>query len=117
MSIAAPDLGYVVYGNELSYFSRKLTAALTFYRVPFEMRQKTPAVADEVQMRSGSHQVPVLHTPENWLIADTTPLLTLLDGRHPMRRLFPDGALGVLVQSGPPRAADRVSAGGCLGRT
>jgi glutathione S-transferase len=39
----------------------------------------------------------VLHTPENWMIADTTPILDLLDGRVPARRLFPTGPLGVLV--------------------
>jgi glutathione S-transferase len=41
--------------------------------------------------------VPVLQTPENWMIADTTPLLDLLDGRFPLRRLFPEGAQGVMV--------------------
>jgi glutathione S-transferase len=39
-----------------------------------------------------------VHTPENWMIADTTPLLQLLDARFPLRRLFPDGPLGVLCQ-------------------
>jgi len=42
--------------------------------------------------------VPVLHTPENWMIADTTPLMHLLDARFPFRRLFPPGPLGVLTQ-------------------
>ncbi len=49
-------------------------------------------------MRSGTHQVPVLHTPENWMIADTTPLLHLLDGRFPDRYMFPKGKSGILVQ-------------------
>jgi glutathione S-transferase len=87
---------YIVYGNELSYFTRKLEAALIFYGAPFEMRTKEPAVAAAVESRSGTHQVPVLHTPENWMIADTTPLIDLLDGRFPFRRLFPTGPLGVL---------------------
>src|SRR5262249_51701737 len=38
-----------------------------------------------------------LQTPENWMLADTTPILDLLDGRFPQRRLFPAGPLGVLV--------------------
>jgi glutathione S-transferase len=87
---------YVVYGNELSYFTRKLEAALSFYGASFEMRTKDPAVAAVLESRSGTHQVPVLQTPENWMIADTTPLLDLLDGRFPFRRLFPPGPLGVL---------------------
>ena len=56
-------------------------------------------VREEVESRSGTHQVPVLHTPENWMIADTTPLIQMLDGRFPARRLFPAGAPGVLVHA------------------
>lgn len=94
--IEAPQ-DYVVYGGPISLFTRKLESALRFYGASHTMAQKLPQNADEVQMRSGTHQVPVLHTPEGWMIADTTPLLDLLDGRFPARRLFPDGPLGVLV--------------------
>ena len=97
MAIPAPEASYVVYGGELSYFTRKLTAALDFYGVPYELRAKLADVRDEVETRSGTHQVPVLHTPDNWMVGDTTPLLELLDARHPDRRLFPAGPLGVLV--------------------
>ncbi|MGD8417118.1 MAG: glutathione S-transferase family protein [Pseudomonadales bacterium] len=89
---------YVVYGGELSYFTRKLEAAMIFYGADFQMRAKTPDVAKEIELRSGTHQVPVLLTPENWMIADTTPLIRMLDGRFPTKRLFPEGELGVLTQ-------------------
>ena len=88
---------YVLYGNPLSYFTRKLDAAMGWYAEPYDVEPKTPAVRDEIETRSGTHQVPVLRTPEGWLIADTTPLIDLLDGRAPARRLFPTGPLGVLV--------------------
>ncbi|MEJ2131570.1 MAG: glutathione S-transferase family protein [Gammaproteobacteria bacterium] len=88
---------YIVYGGELSYFTRKLEAAMRFYGADFELRGKTPDVREEIERRAGTHQVPVLHTPENWMIADTTPLMMMLDGRFPRRRMFPAGALGVLV--------------------
>lgn len=88
---------YIIYGGELSYFTRKLEAAMKFYGADFEMKGKTPELREEIEHRSGTHQVPVLHTPENWMIADTTPLMAMLDGRFPRRRLFPPGPLGVLV--------------------
>lgn len=88
---------YVIYGGELSYFTRKLEAAMTFYDADFELRGKTPELREEIERRAGTHQVPVLHTPENWMIADTTPLMMMLDGRFPRRRLFPPGPLGVLT--------------------
>ena len=89
---------YLVYGGELSYFTRKLEAALIFYGADYEMRSKNQDNREEIELRSGTHQVPVLHTPENWLIADTTPLIHMLDARFPDRRLFPAGEIGVLVQ-------------------
>ena len=88
---------YIIYGGELSYFTRKLEAAMKFYGADFKIKGKTPELREEIERRSGTHQVPVLHTPENWMIADTTPLMMMLDGRFPSRRLFPPGPLGVLV--------------------
>jgi len=34
------DMTYKIYGGELSYFTRKLEAAMIFYDAPFEMRNK-----------------------------------------------------------------------------
>ena len=90
---------YVIYGGELSYFTRKLEAACIFYGVPFEMRSKNLNDPATIESRSGTHQVPVLHTPENWMIGDTTPIMHLLDERYPSRRMFPVGPAGVLVQA------------------
>lgn len=95
--IAQPDQ-YVVYGWQRSYFTHKLMAALTFYGADWRYADKTKDNADEIRLRSGTHQVPVLHTPENWMIADTTPLLHLLDARFPERRMFPEGRLGIVTQ-------------------
>ena len=88
---------YTVFGGALSYFTRKLEAALIFYGADFEMKEKHQSDPALIEQRSGTHQVPVLLTPENWMIADTTPLLYLLDERFPSRRLFPPGPLGVLT--------------------
>ena len=89
---------YILYGGELSYFTRKLEAACIFYGLDFEMRNKNRHDPANIERRSGTHQVPVLQTPENWMIGDTTPLMHLLDGRFPRRRMFPEGPIGVLVQ-------------------
>lgn len=89
---------YSLYGSELSLFTRKLEAALRFYGVPFVFHNKrTNPNRLELEARAGTHQMPVLVTPENWALADTTPIIDLLDSRFPERRLFPEGALGVLT--------------------
>lgn len=88
---------YVLFGHSLSLFTRKLEAAMMFYGEPFEFRVKSPENAAEIERRAGTHQMPVLLTPENWMIADTTPIIDMLDGRYPFRRMVPEGPLGVLV--------------------
>ncbi|MCP5178916.1 MAG: glutathione S-transferase family protein [Pseudomonadales bacterium] len=88
---------YTVFGNELSYFSRKLEAAMRLYELDFSLQPKSPERTQEIETRAGTHQVPVLLTPENWMIADTTPLLQLLDARVPRRTMFPSGASGLLI--------------------
>ena len=89
---------YVIYGGQLSYFTRKLEAACLFYGLEFEMRNKNQSDPANIEVRSGTHQVPVLQTPENWMIGDTTPIMQMLDGRYPKRRMYPAGSGGVLVQ-------------------
>ncbi len=84
---------YVIYGPSISLFTRKLEAAFRFYGAPFRMEMPNQNVSG----RSATHQVPVLQTPGNWAIADTTPILGLMDARFPARRLFPEGAAGVLA--------------------
>ncbi len=93
----AEPSAYTVYGEEFSLFTQKLETALRYYAVPFQRARKTDANRAQLETGAGTHQIPVLQTPENWLIADTTPILGLLDARFPTRRLFPEGALGVLV--------------------
>jgi len=89
---------YILYGSPQSLFTRKLQAALEFYPLEFEFRQKRASeIEDQLELRSGTHQMPVLRTPEDWMIADTTPLIALMDTRFPRYRLFPKGFDGFVV--------------------
>ncbi len=88
---------YKVYGTKRSYFTMKLESALIYYNVPWQHVTKGPEVTQMVETRSATHQIPVLQTPENWMINDTTPIISMMDARYPMRRLVPTGSLGVLV--------------------
>ena len=89
---------YTIYGGELSYFTRKLEAACRFYGLAFDMRNKNQSDPATIEARSGTHQIPVLQTPENWMIGDTTPVMHMLDARYPKRQMYPVGPEGVLVQ-------------------
>lgn len=91
-------MNYILYGSPQSLFTRKLQAALEFYPLEFEFRRKRGSgMEDQLELRSGTHQIPVLRTPEDWMIADTTPVIALLDTRFPRYRLFPQGFDGFVV--------------------
>ncbi len=93
---AAVSSGYVIHGIPRSLFTRKLEAAFAFYGVEYELVSRGIG-DDEIGKRAGTHQIPILETPEGWALGDTTPILELMDARIPGRRLFPTGPLGVLV--------------------
>jgi len=88
---------WIIYGSPISLFTRKLEAALEAYGIDFALHPKDAENHAFVEARAGTHQIPVLATPQGWMLADTTPILMWLDALHPRRRLFPDGSLGVLV--------------------
>ena len=89
---------YRLYGYTLSYFTRKLEAALDWYGVPYEFCTKSPEFGPKLEERSGTKQVPVLVTPEDECVADTTPILWMMDARYPQRALIPPGVMGGIVQ-------------------
>lgn len=89
---------YILHGSRVSLFTHKLEAALTFQGAPFAFERKASRPdGGEIEVRAGTHQVPVLVTPEGWALADTTPIIDLLDQRFPERAMFPQGPLGVLT--------------------
>ena len=88
---------YTYYGHDLSYFSRKLEAALVFYGAEFDRVQVgLGAPSEEARKRTGTHVIPVLETPEGWALWDTTPIMRMLDARF-STKMFASGELGVLI--------------------
>ena len=87
---------YRIHGGPRSLFTRKLEAAFVFYGLPWTAVPRGIG-NDVIGQRAGTHQIPILETPEGWAIGDTTPILDLVDARVPDQRLFPEGPLGVLV--------------------
>ncbi|MGD8415909.1 MAG: hypothetical protein PVH91_02505 [Pseudomonadales bacterium] len=88
---------YVIHGVPMSLFTRKLEAAFDFYGAACRHERKGTRDGSDLEARAGSHQIPVLLTPENWALADTTPILGMMDERYPLRRLFPMGLAGLVV--------------------
>jgi glutathione S-transferase len=87
-----------IYGFELSYFTRKMEAALRLYGLPFRRRSKTLLNWRRLERLSGCRKVPVMVTPDGRVLSDTTPIIDHLDAALPARRLFPDGVDGIVAR-------------------
>ncbi|GGG91234.1 hypothetical protein GCM10007420_03130 [Glycocaulis albus] len=80
---------YIVYGADPSYFTRKVEAALRYMRIPHAAKPKSPDVAPRLEARSGTHLIPVVETPEGWVIHDSTHIIELLHMRFPAHPVIP----------------------------
>jgi hypothetical protein len=75
-----------------------MQAALQWYFCDeYEFVVKGASNTEMIELRSGTHQLPAMITPENWCIADSTPMLTLLDARLPKQRFYPRGIVGAIA--------------------
>jgi len=81
---------YVLYGSSRSFFTAKVENALRYLELPYELVEKQPHDGSEIEKRAGSGALPVMQTPEDWVLWDSTPILAMLDGRFPERRILPE---------------------------
>jgi glutathione S-transferase len=89
---------HTLYGYELSYFTRKVEAALQLKGITYRRASKTLWRKWAIERRVGTHQVPVLRTPDGRLLFDSTPIVSYLDGLNIGPRLHDDGPRGVLIR-------------------
>ena len=78
---------YLLIGNQLSFFSRKLEAQLRFQQIPWRWLFKTQERGPELEARAGTHFIPLLQTPDRWIISDTIAIGPMLNDRfseHPV---------------------------------
>ena len=83
---------YTLIGNELSFFTRKLEAQLRFQQVPWHYQFKTEARRDALEAKVGTHFIPLLSTPDRWLLQDPIsigPFLTSASARRPSYQAHP----------------------------
>lgn len=80
---------YVLIGSEMSFFTRKLEAQLRYQQIPWQWQFKTSQRTAELETRAGTHFMPLLSTPEKWLIHDTIALGPLLNDRFAQRAVIP----------------------------
>jgi glutathione S-transferase len=89
---------YRFYASEYSYFSAKPRPALRLKRVPFEEILPTPrAYREVIRPRTGLSQIPVLLTPDDEVVQDSSVILDELERRFPAPALYPPTPVQRLV--------------------
>jgi glutathione S-transferase len=81
---------YRFYAAEVSYFSAKVRPALRAKRVPYvEMLPTAAAYRDVIRPRTGLAMIPVVVTPEDDTLQDSSDILDALEARFPEPALIP----------------------------
>jgi len=84
------DVFFRFYACEVSYFSAKVRPALRYKRLPFIEILPTPeAYRQVIRPRTGLSFIPVVVTPDDEALQDTSEILDTLEARFPEPPLYP----------------------------
>ncbi|MFT5676005.1 MAG: glutathione S-transferase [Paraglaciecola sp.] len=81
---------YLLYGAPLSLYTGKARSYLTFKQVPFEEVFSSISVYKKIIIpKTGVRFIPVLKTPQDEYLQDTSHIIDTLEQRHPHRPIIP----------------------------
>jgi glutathione S-transferase len=85
---------YVLFGAEVSLFSGKVRSYLNYKNIPFiETCPSAKVVNQELYSNTGLRMIPVIKTPENEYIQDTTVIIDALESRFANDPVYPQSSL------------------------
>jgi len=84
--------GYRIFGAEISPYSVKVRSYLRYKGIPHEWIVRTPAVQAEFQKYAKLPLIPVVVTPEDEALQDSTPILETLEAGFPEPSIHPEPA-------------------------
>lgn len=81
---------YKLYGMEHSYYTGKVRPYLRYKDIPFQEILSTLLVYQRfIQPRTGVRFIPVLQSPEDEVVQDTSEIIEFLEARFPDRPVLP----------------------------
>ena len=86
---------YRYYAAEISYFSGKVRPALRYKGLHFQ--ELLPDIPNVILPRTGLAFIPILVTPEDETLQDTSDILDELERRHPTPPLYPTSPVHKVV--------------------
>ena len=89
---------YTLYGAAMSLYTGKTRAYLTYKKIPFEEVFSSLKVYKKIIIpNTGVRFIPVLKTPNNEYIQDTTAIMETLEQQFPQRSITPKNPIQQLV--------------------
>lgn len=89
---------YTLYGSRISLYTGKLRSYLTYKEIPYEEVLSSMAVYKRIILpQIGVRIIPVIKTPENEYLQDTTVIIDELESRFPDRSVMPQSPKQLLV--------------------
>ncbi|MEI9988100.1 MAG: glutathione S-transferase family protein [Aliidongia sp.] len=83
---------YKLYGAHLSYYTGKTRAHLLYKGVPFVEHLSTRAAyLDVIVPRTGVRYIPVLISPDDIAVQDTSEIADFIESRFPAPSIYPSG--------------------------
>jgi glutathione S-transferase len=91
----APPGHYRLLGADVSYYTAKIDAWLAYKRIAYRRELATRACFEQdILPRVGYPVIPVLMTPDNTVLQDTTDMMDTLEARHPSPPTVPSAPAG-----------------------
>jgi glutathione S-transferase len=84
---------YRLYGAAISLYTGKVRAYLRYRNIPFVEEAGSPEIFERV----GFRMIPVLHTPDDELIQDTTDIIDHCEAVHGGPSVYPEGPVQRLI--------------------
>ncbi len=89
---------YTLYGSELSYYTGKVRAYLDWKGLNYTEQSGSLEVFKKIILPNvGRGIIPVLKTPDDQYLQDSTEIIETLEQRHPDSPMGPDGPLQVFA--------------------
>ena len=88
---------YRIFGAELSPYSIKVRSYFRYKGIPHEWRRRSPANQDEFRRYAKLPLVPLVVTPDDRGMQDSTPILEAMEAQYPAPSIHPDDPTAAFV--------------------
>ena len=81
---------YTLYGTPFSMYTGKVKSYLSYKKIPFEeVFSSANVFKTTIKPNTGNHFIPVVKTPDDYYIQDSSEIIERLEVKHPQKPVYP----------------------------